>query len=181
MSISITETFEWVPLYFKNLMKSLLNHYIHWILDLYVLEQFQGGGRGEGWSRDKKYIVTAYSTGTDYTVSDSENESCQLAAKRVKFPVFFGEAGINICSWFFFQVDKLLTRKCLLKYLNFSPIHPLPTWSAEESTWFNYSRSEGLITCFLKKKKKIHKKERPVEDLISHKTMAGNYHLANGH
>lgn len=48
MSISITETFEWVPLYFKNLMKSLLNHYIHWILDLYVLEQFQGGGRGEG-------------------------------------------------------------------------------------------------------------------------------------
>lgn len=29
MSIPITETFEWVPLYFKNLMKSLVNNYIH--------------------------------------------------------------------------------------------------------------------------------------------------------
>lgn len=45
MSISITETFEWVPLYFKNLMKSVVNNYIHWLLDLHVSEQFQGGGR----------------------------------------------------------------------------------------------------------------------------------------
>jgi len=44
MSILITETFEWVPLYFKNLMKTMVNSYIHWILDLHVSEPFQGGG-----------------------------------------------------------------------------------------------------------------------------------------
>jgi len=93
MSISITGTFEWVPLYFKDLMKTLLNHYIHWIL--HVLELFQGGEKGKDRSGDKKYIDIAFSTGTDYTASDLENESSQLVAKRVKFPVFFSEVVIN--------------------------------------------------------------------------------------
>lgn len=74
-------------------MKTLLNHYIHWIL--HVLELFQGGEKGKDRSGDKKYIDIAFSTGTDYTASDLENESSQLVAKRVKFPVFFSEVVIN--------------------------------------------------------------------------------------
>lgn len=94
MSISITETFEWVPLYFKNLMKSVVNYYIHWICLYQSSFRVEGG---EVLSNDKKYIVIAYSTGTDYTASDSEKRSCQLLATRVKFPVFFSDVMINTC------------------------------------------------------------------------------------
>lgn len=50
MSISTTEAFEWVPLHFEDLMKSVGNNYIHWSLDLCVREV-------SGWREERSDLM----------------------------------------------------------------------------------------------------------------------------